>query len=224
MQLIPALDLKDGCVVHAIGGNRQSYQPLNNTLFPSSDPLNVVSQLCERLGCQTFYIADLDAITGEGSHMSLVHQIANQFPNLAIWFDYGIKSRDDFEKMQQLHVSVTPIVATETLTDPELLKTLCSMQDHFILSLDFRRNALLGDISILESAENWPDIIIALSLSAVGMNAGPDLKLISALRKKCGERHLVAGGGVRNQHDLDQLKHAGADATLIANALYTGAI
>ena len=54
LKLIPALDLKHGCVVHATGGDRKAYRPLCNTRFPSSSPGDVIRRLREQLRCDTF--------------------------------------------------------------------------------------------------------------------------------------------------------------------------
>ncbi|MDD9869621.1 MAG: hypothetical protein OXU50_07000 [Gammaproteobacteria bacterium] len=47
MKLIPAIDLKDGCVVHARGGDRRRYRRLELPLFPSAQPLDVIARLLD---------------------------------------------------------------------------------------------------------------------------------------------------------------------------------
>ncbi len=225
MQLIPALDIKDGRIVHAAGGERQSYRPLCTPRFPSPDPADVVRRLSERFGCKTFYIADLNAVTGGGKdNAEQISGVTREFPNFEFWLDSGIGDRADFERVQSAQPACVPIVATETLTDAELPAALCAEQKRFILSLDFGPNGLLGGADLLKRASAWPDTVIALSLPAVGTGAGPDLATVASVCRQCTGQRVVAGGGVRNQDDLVQLARAGAGAALVANALYTGGI
>ena len=224
MKLIPALDLKHGCVVHATGGDRKAYRPLSNTRFPSSSPGDVIRRLHERLRCSTFYIADLDAIAGNGDNAPLIHELGGAFPEFDLWLDAGIRNHADFMRLRRCHATATPVVATETLSDRRLPETLHSAREEFILSLDFGADGLLGDESVLESSEYWPKTVIALSLSAVGTGGGPDLDNLLALQKKYPRQRFVTGGGVRDERDLTQLEEHGVTAVLVADALYTGAI
>ncbi len=210
--------------MRAAGGDRRCYRPLGNARFPSPEPGDVVRRLFEQFGCSTFYIADLDAIGGDGDNKAQLNAIAREFPALDLWLDCGVRDQSGFERLHRAHATATMIVGSETLTDTRLPAKLRLAQTRFILSLDFGADGLLGDPALLECAADWPDTIIALSLPAVGTAAGPDLTTVAALRERGAHRRLVAGGGVRDDSDLAQLKRAGADAALVANALYTGAI
>lgn len=210
--------------MRAIGDDRQFYQPLDNARFPSPQPADVARRLSGQFECTTFYIADLDAITGDGDNAAQIRSLTREFPGLDLWLDCGVRNRADFERLRRTHATATIIVATETLSDARLPSVLRSAREPFTLSLDFGADGLLGDDTLLERTRDWPDTVIALSLAAVGSAGGPDLKTISALRKRCKDRRLIAGGGIRGEQDLVQLKRAGADAALVANALYTGTI
>ena len=63
-QVIPVLDLKDGRAVHAKGGRRDHYRPIQSILHPTSDPIALARAFRAGLGLHTLYLADLDAITG----------------------------------------------------------------------------------------------------------------------------------------------------------------
>ena len=228
MQIIPALDLKSSRVVHAAGGDRRLYQPLGNARFPLSDPIDVVRRLLERSEFPLFYIADLDAITGDGDNAACIRRISREFAELDLLVDCGIRTRSDFERIRRVYPKPTVIVATETLRDVSLPSILHKEEKPFALSLDFGSGKSLegppGIGTLLEHPENWPETVIALKLSAVGAATGPDLATVRALRSKCRDCRLIAGGGVRGENDLTDLAHAGADAALVANALYTGTL
>ena len=222
LQLIPALDVKGGLVVHAAGGDRQLYRPLDTERFPSPELGDVVRRLAEHHS--TFYIADLDAITGAGGNSALIRDVVRAFPGATFWFDFGIRDRADFERHTRSCASMVPIVASETLHNAQLPAVLRAAGIEFVLSLDFGANGLLGEHGLLDCIADWPDTVITLALMRVGSSAGPDLKTVEEIRKRCGDRQLIAGGGIRNEEDLKRLKQAGADAALVANALYKGKV
>ncbi|MDD1668257.1 MAG: nickel transporter, partial [Methanomicrobiales archaeon] len=64
MDLVLALDLMKGKVVHGARGERATYLPLLLPGIATSDPGKLVSALSPRY----LYIADLDRIMGFGDH------------------------------------------------------------------------------------------------------------------------------------------------------------
>ena len=78
MEIIPVIDLMHGQVVHARMGQRQHYQPIQSLLCSSSAPIDVVSALLELYPFERMYIADLDAITGQGDHLATILHIQTQ--------------------------------------------------------------------------------------------------------------------------------------------------
>jgi phosphoribosylformimino-5-aminoimidazole carboxamide ribotide isomerase len=66
--------------------------------------------------------------------------------------------------------------------------------------------------------------LIVLDLARVGMGGGVDLDLIQRLARAAPDLPLLAGGGVRDWNDLEQLAVAGCDGALVATALQSGAI
>ena len=69
--IIPAIDLKGGLVVHARGGARADYRPIDTPLGSAEDPIAIARALLDVAGSPTLYIADLDAIAGVGNHFAL---------------------------------------------------------------------------------------------------------------------------------------------------------
>ena len=218
MKLIPAIDLKEQQVVYA-GGNRHNYPPLKTDVFPSSEPLAVISHLQQQGGFDTFYIADLDAIMQTGSNAAIINDIIHRFPHLTFWLDIGIRNEDDYQAISA-DVGYIPIVPTETM---QQLYLPDESQRHYILSLDFRNQTLLGPADILQQAGQWPATVIALSMNAIG-GKGPDFTVIDTVCKLNQHSSIVAGGGIRTEQDLAALQQRGVASVLIANALYTGRI
>src|SRR4051794_12930086 len=89
MEIIPVIDLKDGVVVRARMGRRDQYRPIETPLSPTSDPGAVVDGLLSLYAFRTVYIADLDAIDGREDHCTVVAQLRERHPQLALWVDNG---------------------------------------------------------------------------------------------------------------------------------------
>ncbi len=219
MQIIPVIDLKGGQVVHAAGGDRSRYQPVHHTssLCDSSEINDVVARFLKLYPFQTFYIADLDAIGGNGNHDVAIDDLLSQYTNQEFWLDNG-------SSYQALTTTTRPsnckpVIGTESQQLPVSLKNA-----GLILSLDFKHNQALGHPGWLESLELWPETVVVMTLDLVGSNKGPDFEKLSKLCKEHPDKRFVAAGGVRDINDLMQLKTIGIDAVLLASALHNGSI
>ncbi|MDD9806848.1 MAG: HisA/HisF-related TIM barrel protein [Gammaproteobacteria bacterium] len=235
MKLIPAIDLKDGCVVHARGGDRRRYRRLELPLFPSAQPLDVIARLLDGAAPgppDTVYVADLDAIAGDGTgtgdntgtgqygdiaaagkNRAAIADIRRRFPALRVWLDTGVRRRRDIAGPQP---GVLPVVGTETLADDLSLFN----DTDYILSLDFDAKRP-PDGGLLQRPGAWPHTVIALMLGRVGAQCGPDIARLKPLRARHRGR-LIAGGGVRDERDLRALQACGVDGALAATAIYHG--
>src|SRR5262244_3681543 len=97
MQVIPVLDLKGGAVVHARMGQRAQYRPIETPLSPTSNPIDVARGLLSIYPFSSFYIADLDAITGAGNNDAALTELRGEFPQSTFWVDNGLADRASAE-------------------------------------------------------------------------------------------------------------------------------
>jgi len=68
------------------------------------------------------------------------------------------------------------------------------------------------------------ETVIVLDLARVGGLGGFNEPMLRELRAALPGVDLIAGGGVRDQADLDRLAAAGANGALVATALHRGVI
>ena len=220
MKIIPVIDLKDGVVVHAQQGNREHYQPINSHLCQSSDIYQVINAFLRIYDFDTFYIADLNAITHQGDHDSLVNEVLAFFPEKIFWIDKGYQRHTQKSKANGQSV---PVLGSECYRD-ETIAELNDFNKHFILSLDYSLNGELGAKSLFVNSDWWPDTIIVMTLVRVGSNQGADLDKLTAFCRQYPGKNFVAAGGIRNIDDLKALQQIGVQQALIASALHSGAI
>src|SRR6476469_2894571 len=88
--IIPAIDLKGGLVVHARGGARADYRPIDTPLGSAEDPIAIARALLDVAGSPTLCIADLDAIAGVGNHFELCRDAGfSNVTDCAFWLPLG---------------------------------------------------------------------------------------------------------------------------------------
>ena len=211
MDLVLALDLMKGSVVHGARGERASYRPLLLPGIASSEPGKLVSALSPRY----LYIADLDRIMGFGDHDAAIRSCSRMVGRSYV--DRGVRSPADYLEEENL----VNVVGTETGGE--------DLEVYYggFLSVDVREGKVIprgeDPLEILSRAGEWAfEGCIFLNLGKVGTGAGlpPDLE---DLRAACGKR-LFYGGGVGSVEDLDRLRDAGFDGAIVATGVHQGII
>lgn len=212
MNLILALDLKGGLVVHGRSGARESYRPLDWGLSSTADPGSYLAALRPR----HLYIADLDRIGRTGDHAREITDLARHVETCYV--DAGFRSAEECRSVD----GFVPVLGTET-AGSDLGDCPCAL-----LSLDCREGLVTPwDEDPLNSLYRVRDLAFAghllLDISAVGTERGLDADLLARLRA-ASERPLFYGGGVRTTSDLDLLRDTGFDGAIVATAVHRGTI
>ncbi|MDG6257741.1 MAG: HisA/HisF-related TIM barrel protein [Methanomicrobiaceae archaeon] len=212
MDLILALDLMGGLVVHGSKGLRSTYRPLTWGIASSADPVAYVRELQPR----HLYIADLDRIEGVGSHDQAILNCSRMVDRCFV--DRGIRSPGDTVGAG----SIVPVIGTETAGDD-----LTAYEGGF-LSVDIMDGRAIprgeDPLQLLAVAEEWYfEGCIILNLGSVGTESGiPSLPLEEM--RAVFSRTLLFGGGVASLDDLALLADFGFDGAVVATAVHRGAI
>lgn len=218
MQLIPVVDLRQGTVVHARGGDRARYRPLHDA-SGASEPTAVVRGLLARHPFPVLYVADLDAIAGTGNNAPALRALRRSFSHLTLWVDAGLRDAEGALRFQESGLGV-PVLGSESLCGRDVLSSVVRLVPEAILSLDFRGDVLLGPTGLLDAPGLWPTHVIVMSLDRVGSGRGPDLARLRRLRAAAPDKRIYAAGGVRDATDLEAVETAGAAGVLLASALH----
>ncbi|MDO9422629.1 MAG: HisA/HisF-related TIM barrel protein [Methylobacter sp.] len=220
MKIIPVIDLKDGVVVHARQGNREHYQAINTALCKSPDIFQVIKAFLGIYEFDTFYIADLNAITRQGDHHHLITDVLTRFPQITFWIDRGYQK---YARNPQHPCNTLPVLGSESYRD-ETISEIKAYNDNFILSLDYSNSTALGAPSLFSDSGFWPKNIIIMTLERVGSNHGPDLNKLAEFCRQHPDKNFIAAGGIRDTQDLLALSAAGIHQALVASALHHGTI
>ena len=216
MIVIPVLDLQNGLAVAAMGGERKKSQPLKSIFDPSPDPVALVQSIIKHTGLQTFYIADLNAITGNGSNQHVINEIINR-TSANLWLDRGVVIAAELKSNNR----ITTIAATETFKDWTTVKNLSKE----IVSIDIKNGKLISTESHLTidsvlkvSRQAGAKKFLHLRLDAVGGKRFNPKGLIKPIK---GE-DWYSGGGVASQSDLKILDQSGYLGALVGSSFHSG--
>jgi len=221
LHLIPVIDLLDGQVVHAREGRRAEYAPIRSGLCKGAEPETIMAALLDLHPFRTFYFADLDAIQRQGSNRKIIGRLHARFPATSIWADTGIAHAAALTDWVGANLGRS-VIGSESLADGQFMAR--AKRHPVVLSLDFVGETFKGPVELLQDPGLWPADVLAMNLTRVGSDAGPDLKLISMLASKQPASRVYAAGGVRCVEDLQKVKAAGAAGALLATALHDGRI
>lgn len=222
MRIIPVLDLKGGEVVRAEQGRRDLYKAIVTPLSDSPDAVAVATGLRKLYPFPTFYVADLDAISGGPPNATALAQLKAMREPPELWLDAGFREGQALKAALE-DPSVCPVLGSESQRDDTLLRRF---RDHpaLIFSLDFFADGFRGPPSLLDDPALWPQRVIVMTLAKVGSNAGPDFARLEAIKAKAGNRTIIAAGGVRDKSDIGNLESMGIAAALVASSLHNGTL
>jgi len=212
MDLILAADLKSGNIVHGMSGRRDEYRPVQTPLASTAEPIRFLQEIRPRY----LYIADLDRITGVGSHDSLIPALAREVETL--YLDRGCRSPYDMLDCPD----VINIIGTETAGSD------LSLFAGGFLSVDMKdRHVVPNGTDPVQTLSNAGvcafDGCILLDIGGVGTRRGLDPEFLERCRTAYPGL-LFWGGGVAGMQDLTLLDTCGFDGAIIATALHSGAI
>jgi len=232
-RIIPVIDLLHSKAVHAIQGKRKSYQPLKSNLFNTSNPLEIVKILYNKLKFKEIYIADLDSILKRTPNLEILFKIL-EISDIKVMIDPGITDIEDIYRFSGLKMNKL-IIGLETIKSIEDIKYSIDLlgAEKIIVSIDMYKGKIIT--SIVEWKSQTPvkitselqkfgiNEIILLDLFRVGQKIGeiPDfyLNIVNSFKGK-----VLIGGGAKDIYDVKKLKDHRFSGVLIATALYDESI
>jgi hypothetical protein len=79
MRVVGVIDLKAGTAVHAVRGERESYRPVSSVIGgDDGDAVALARGFRSELGLDELYVADLDAIVGDGENSARIGVLARE--------------------------------------------------------------------------------------------------------------------------------------------------
>lgn len=226
MQVIPAIDLRDGACVQLVGG---SYA---NERVRITDPIGVAAGWADA-GFKRVHVVDLDAATARGSNREMVKQLLAA-SEVSVQCGGGVRDLESIEELLAAGASEV-VLGTKAVEDSEWLEKAATLFPHrLIVAADTRgRNVatrgwsetLSLDVTTFVKELNRLPLaaILVTAIDCEGRMEGSDVGLMRELAS-VSRLPLQASGGVGTLGDLRDLAGAGVTGAVVGMALYTGAL
>ena len=231
MQLIPAIDLKDGQCVRLKQGRME-----DDTVF-SDNPEAVAERWVEQ-GARRLHLVDLNgAFAGEPVNGEVVRRIAAAFPDLDIQIGGGIRSPETIQAYLDAGVHWV-ILGTKAVKEPEFVGEMCRrFPGHIIVGLDARDGfvatdgwANVTDIDVADLAKRFENdgvsAIVYTDISRDGMLEGVNVEATQRLAESISIP-VIASGGITSLDDVRALCDAagsGIEGAITGRAIYEGTL
>ncbi len=227
MEIIPAIDIKDGRCVRLFQGDYSQ-----ETVF-SEDPVAVALDWQAQEACR-IHVVDLDgAASGEVCNRAVVEAIVKQ---VSVPVQLGGGIRDEATVSSLLGIGIGRVIlGTAAVEQPELVERLCDkFGEAIVVGIDARDGhvAIHGwqkgtGISALELCRRMADMgmrrLIYTDIKRDGTLTEPDFKAIAELVDSL-DLPVIAAGGISTLGHLRKLGELGVEGAIVGKALYTGDI
>lgn len=229
MIIIPAIDLKDGCVVRLFQGK------FNKEKVYSKDPVKTAKHWV-RQGAKLIHIVDLDgASKGLPVNLDIVEAIVKE-SGVKIEFGGGVRKIETIKQILDKGV-FRVVLGTKAAQDSDFLKeAFKKFKDKVIVSID----ALNGKVLIKgwqEPSDSLEALVLAKQIKEVGFKeiiytdiskdgtlTGPNIAAVKNLIKETG-LNVISSGGISSLKDIRSLKlleKKGVTGIIVGKALYEG--
>ncbi len=211
MQIIPAIDLKDGRCVRLRQGDR------NSASYYGDDPLDTAQRFAAA-GAAIIHVVDLDgAFSGNSTNRLVVKQIVKK-SGVAVQVGGGIRSEQDVEELIDsgvLRVILGTMAAESTEKVSGLVERfglkICvgiDARDGIVMKHGWESKTNLPALEFAFAiAKSGVERIIYTDIKRDGMLTGPNIEQTVALARATG-LCVTASGGVSSLTDLAMLRDA----------------
>ena len=226
LELLPAVDVKDGRAVRLVQGELDAETAYGN-------PLEVAFEF-QAAGAQWLHLVDLDAAFGRGQNSALLAEVVGKL-DIKVELSGGI--RDDETLKRALATGCRRVnLGTAALENPEwTAQVIAEYGDRIAVGLDVRGHVLAARGWTKEGGDLFETIerlerdgcsrYVVTDVTKDGTLKGPNLEL---LKEVCAvtKQPVVASGGISSLEDIEalaSLNASGVEGAIVGKALYAGA-
>jgi phosphoribosyl isomerase A len=226
LELLPAVDVKDGRAVRLIQG-----ELARESIYGA--PLDVALEF-QSAGAEWIHLVDLDAAFGRGDNSTLLSKVIAVL-DINVELSGGI--RDDESLARAIATGCKRInLGTAALENPEwTARIIAEYGDLIAVGLDVRGHTLAARGWTSEGGDLFETIerldrdgcarYVVTDVTKDGTLTGPNLELLKSV---CAvtSKPVIASGGISNLHDIENLAaltSIGVEGAIVGKALYAGA-
>ena len=226
LELLPAVDVKDGKAVRLVQGELSQETNYGKPLDAALD--------FQKSGAEWIHLVDLDAAFGIGSNADLLAEVIGAL-DIKVELSGGI--RDDQSLRKALATGCTRVnLGTAALENPEWTsQVIAEFGDRIAVGLDVRGHTLSargwtrdgGDLfeTITRLDRDGCARYVLTDVTKDGTLAGPNLELLKSVCAAT-KAPVIASGGISSLDDIENLaalRSIGVEGAIVGKALYVGA-
>lgn len=229
MELIPAIDLIDGCCVRLAQGD------YNEKKVYGTDPVDMAKSYAD-CGIRRLHVVDLDGAKAKAPcNLKVLEKLAVQ-TNLDIEWGGGIKNAEAVKAV--LDAGANRVICGSVAVDnKELFAEWLQIYgpEHVILGADIRDGLVAthgwlknSGIGVNELVDEFLKFglkqVICTDISKDGMLQGPNFELYVTLQNKYRQIDFTLSGGISSMNDIEKAESLGLHSVIIGKAIYEGRI
>lgn len=229
MQILPAIDIKNGHAVRLVKGDFEKETVVNDNVLDQAS-------IFMEAGIQYIHVVDLDgALEGRAANRDLIAKI-KEMTGLAIEVGGGIRTIEQIEDYLSVGINRV-IIGSMAVKHPQFVKEALDKfgSDKIVVGID-TKNGMVATEGWLETS-TVDYISLALEMEKMGVRlliytdvdrdgtlTGPNFEHYEKLVAHLTSAKVIASGGIHALSDLQQLEKIGLAGTIVGKAYYNGDI
>lgn len=229
MQILPAIDIKEGQAVRLFKGDFNQKTVVNPDVIGQS-------KIFAQAGIDFIHVVDLDgALDGRATNRDLIAKLKKE-SGLGVEVGGGIRTLEQIEDYFAVGIDRV-IIGSMAVKNPDFVKAALEKfgSDKIVVGID-AKNGMVATEGWLETS-NVDYISLAKAMEKIGVTlfvytdvdrdgtlTGPNFEHYERLVAELTTAKVIASGGIAEQSDLVKLQEIGVAGTIVGKAYYNGNI
>lgn len=229
MQILPAIDIKNGRAVRLYQGDFAQETVVNPDVLDQA-------RTFKEAGISMIHVVDLDgAVDGRATNRDLIAQIKAE-TGLAIEVGGGIRSLEQIADYLTVGIDRV-IIGSMAVKDPAFV--LAALEtfgaDKIVVGIDAKDGWVATEGWLETSNVHYIDLAVEMEKQGVrlfvytdvsrdGTLQGPNLEHYQALQDALSQAEVIASGGIASISDLEELESLNLAGAIVGKAYYNGNI
>lgn len=229
MQILPAIDIKEGQAVRLFKGDFNQKTVVNPDVIGQS-------KIFAQAGIDFIHVVDLDgALDGRATNRDLIAKLKKE-SGLGVEVGGGIRTLEQIEDYLAVGIDRV-IIGSMAVKNPDFVKAALEKfgSDKVVVGID-AKNGMVATEGWLETS-NVDYISLAKAMEKIGVTlfvytdidrdgtlTGPNFEHYERLVAELTTAKVIASGGIAEQSDLVKLQEIGVAGTIVGKAYYNGNI
>ncbi|MBY5034540.1 1-(5-phosphoribosyl)-5-[(5-phosphoribosylamino)methylideneamino]imidazole-4-carboxamide isomerase [Streptococcus gallolyticus] len=229
MQIIPAIDIKEGQAVRLFKGDFAQKTVVNPDVLKQA-------RIFKDAGIDFIHVVDLDgALDGKVTNRDLIAAV-KEATGLGVQVGGGIRTLDQIQDYLNVGIDRV-IIGSMAVKNPDFVKEALEIfgAKQIVIGIDAKGGMVATEGWLETSTVNFVDLALAMEKMGVqlfvytdvdrdGTLTGPNIDHYKVLIEKLTTAKVIASGGIAQVSDLEELDQLNLAGTIVGKAYYSGNI